>query len=547
MAIGDSVLAGEIVRAAAMTAVQRLTPPDSAVFSGPAISQDAALVGWNSAGTGFGVVGRGAPSGVGVVGRVNPGTPAIAGDTGVFGTAQSTGVMGTASLPVVIDAFGGVTGGTGIAGLATAGGVGAHGRAMGGTGTEIGVVGSSDSGTGVAGFAPGDGVVGQTNGSGAGVRGRANSADGVGVVGEGSTEGAGVVGEGRGREGVVGRTSSGFAGVRGESVGPGVLGMSDEWHGVVGISQSDVRGGVLGITDAPKNGVGFGVTGYASAGGTGVVGESRSGPGVVGLSDTDAGVLGSASNSVGVYGSSDRVAGVRGTSQRGAGVIAQSGTGVGLVATAANRTGTAGLFLGNVYISGNLVVAGNKNAAVRRASEKHRLLYCVESPESWLEDFGEARLVNGRARVSIDRGFAATIDARSYHVFVSGYGPEPVFVSKRGRDAFEIRIVPRAGVRVPRSLRCSFRIVARRRAVKARRLQPLQWPSAPRLKAPVPREPSRMRSARLGGRLAVRARGPAQRSRRTDALKEPTFPRVPRIRTEGAPSRRRRSKRGGRR
>ena len=521
MAIGDAVSAGMTVRAAAMTAVQRTTPPDAGVFTGPAVSVNAALVGWNSALTGFGVVGRGAPIGVGVMGMVNPGVPALAGDTGVFGTAQSTGVMGTASLPVAIDAAGGVTGGTGIAGLATAGGVGAHGRAMGGTG--IGVVGSSDAGTGIAGFAPGDGVVGQTNGSGAGVRGRANSGTGVGVVGEGL-----------GREGVVGTTVSGFAGVRGESVGAGVLGMSDEWHGVVGISQSDVRGGVLGITDAPKNGVGFGVTGYASAGGTGVVGESRSGPGVVGLSDTDAGVVGTASNNVGVHGSSDRVAGVRGMSQRGAGVIAQSGTGVGLVATAANRTGTAGLFLGNVYISGNLVVAGNKNAAVRRAREKHRLLYCVESPESWLEDFGEARLVNGRARVSIDRGFAATIDARSYHVFVSGYGPEPIFVSKRGRDSFEIRIVPRAGVRVPRSVRCSFRIVARRRAVKARRLQSLQWPSAPRLSAPLPRERSRMRSTGLAGRLPVRPAARARRPART-ALKEPAFPRVPRTRTQGAP------------
>jgi hypothetical protein len=358
----------------------------------------------------------------------------------------------------------------------------------------------------------------------------------------------GVVGEGLGREGVVGTTLSGFAGVRGESVGPGVLGVSDEWHGVVGISQSEVRGGVLGITDAPKNGVGFGVTGYASAGGTGVVGESNTGPGVVGLSDTDVGVLGSASNNVAVYGSSDRIAGVKGTSQRGVGVIAQSGTGVGLVASASNRqTGTAGIFLGNVYISGNLVVAGNKNAAVRRASEKHRLLYCLESPESWLEDFGEARVVNGRARVSIDRGFAATIDKRSYHVFVSGYGPEHVFVSKRGRDAFEIRIVARDGARVPRLLRCSFRIVARRRAVKARRLQRLQWPSAPALRAQVPREPSRMRSARLRGRLEARATAPTQRPLRTDPLKEPTFPRVPRTRTEGAPSRGRKSKRVGHR
>ena len=108
---------------------------------------------------------------------------------------------------------------------------------------------------------------------------------------------------------------------------------------------------------------------------------------------------------------------------------------------------------GNVVIQGNLIVSGIKNAAVPRAGGKHQLLYCLESPESWLEDFGEARLVNGRVRIRIDPGFRNTIDTRSYHVFVSAYGPDPVFVSNRSRNGFEKkRTTSASGLRVSRTL-----------------------------------------------------------------------------------------------
>jgi hypothetical protein len=60
----------------------------------------------------------------------------------------------------------------------------------------------------------------------------------------------------------------------------------------------------------------------------------------------------------------------------------------------------AAAFYGPVIVGGNFtVVGGAKSAAVPHPDGSHRRLYCVESPESWFEDFGEAALVCGEASV----------------------------------------------------------------------------------------------------------------------------------------------------
>jgi hypothetical protein len=216
------------------------------------------------------------------------------------------------------------------------------------------------------------------------------------------------------------------------------------------------------------------------------------------------------------------------SSDSGLGVGASSRTNIGLVAL--TQTGAAAaVFGGNVIIGGDLFVTGNKHAAVPRPGGAHTLLYCLESPESWLEDFGEARLVNGRAQIRIDRGFAQTIDTRSYHVFISAYGAEHVFVSKRSRNGFEVRAVPREGAQMPKSLRCSYRIVARRQSVKASRLKRIQLPRIPELLPKAETKPSR----RGGARAALRQTLP----------KPPPFPRPPKIVTRTKPRGRRKSAR----
>lgn len=250
--------------------------------------------------------------------------------------------------------------------------------------------------------------------------------------------------------------------------------------GVFGSASGDVTGDGTGVAGMGKVGVHGQALNFGSASDFGVVGESAAGTGVAGSSTSGNGATGSSNSGIGIIASSDS----------GLGVGASSRTNIGLVAL--TQTGAAAaVFGGNVIIAGDLFVTGNKHAAVPRAGGAHTLLYCLESPESWLEDFGEARLVNGRAQIRIDRGFAQTIDTRSYHVFISAYGAEHVFVSKRSRNGFEVRAVPREGAQMPKSLLCSYRIVARRRSVKASRLKRIQLPQIPELlpKAETPQFP----------------------------------------------------------
>jgi hypothetical protein len=274
-------------------------------------------------------------------------------------------------------------------------------------------------------------------------------------------------------------------GWNGNSSGDGILGNAAPggigvW-GIAGYGETTPVPGDFGVVG---NAISTGVSGFASGDVTG------SGTGVAGMGKV--GVHGHALNfgsaSFGVVGFSEAGTGVAGSSTSGIGISASSKTNIGLVA--GTQTGAAAaVFEGKVIIAGDLFVTGNKHAAVPRAGGAHTLLYCLESPESWLEDFGEARLVNGRAQIRIDRGFAQTIDTRSYHVFISAYGAEHVFVSKRSRNGFEIRAVPGEGAQMPKSLRCSYRIVARRRSVKASRLKRIQLPQIPDLLRETPQFP----------------------------------------------------------
>jgi hypothetical protein len=67
----------------------------------------------------------------------------------------------------------------------------------------------------------------------------------------------------------------------------------------------------------------------------------------------------------------------------------------------------AAYFVGSVVVQGDFaVVGGAKNAAVKDAAGQHRLVCCMESPESWFEDFGTGQLVNGKGDVTLDPVFA---------------------------------------------------------------------------------------------------------------------------------------------
>ena len=409
--------------------------------------------------------------------------------TGVRGNGDLVGVRGESNVRGVIGVSG--KGGTGVEGSNSDSGTGVEGNSDSG----VGVIGRSTHG--VAGFfnsvdkealvglsgGPGNGVRGGA-GSGSGVRGTADS--GSGVSGE-STSGVGVFGDSEKQSGVVGRSRSAVApgvfgvcekltGVAGRSTdAPGVFGDSVKQAGVMGRSFDTSAPGVFGFGDAP-----FKVLGPPA--------------GVLGLNDNSVGVLGSSGKVIGILGNTDKGLGVVGVANFGAGVptdqitdqgiavigLGNSGFGAAGLSTSgtgifgSSKTGLAGHFKGPVMIEGDVtIVGGTKSAAVPHPDGSHRQLYCLESPESWFEDFGEARLVNGKAEVRLDRGFAALVKLKGYHVFLTPYGDcKGMFVTKRAATGF--RVCEQQGG--TSNVRFAYRVVAKRKDVVARRLAKVTLP-----------------------------------------------------------------------
>ncbi len=126
-----------------------------------------------------------------------------------------------------------------------------------------------------------------------------------------------------------------------------------------------------------------------------------------------------------------------------------------------------------------------------------RRLYCVEAPEPYLEDFGEARVEGGRASIALDPDFMALVQSDRYQVFVTAHDDVHVHVHVRNRSArgFEVYLTTGpdgrgsegtapAGGRVPRpvdqpSVSLSWRVVARRKDLVGPRLERVEVRSAP--------------------------------------------------------------------
>jgi hypothetical protein len=397
-----------------------------------------------------GVYGQ-SPANVAVVGE-------SAGDWGVLGRSQSVtagGVLGVAENAGGTGVRGDAVGGNGVLGFSVANGVG--------------VVGRASDGYGVQGFSSTRaGVYGSTQQPGqAGVEGRAPS--GPGLLGVSDTS-SGVYGSTNNGAGVAGVTARG-QGVFGACSAPGQYNV-----GVYGTSPTGtgVRGHVSG---------GVGVHGTAEAG-TGVYGEAP-GTGVAGASTSGEGVVGHSTDGTGVWAGSDF----------GTAAFARSLHGVGLVAVslAADYDPTAiseaARFFGNVMVSGDLIVTGAKSAAASHPDGTLRRLYCLESPQSWFEDFGEATLSGGVARIPLDPDFAALLQTDGYHVFVTPHDPVHLYVSDRSRDSFEIRVVPGAGGVTAETVGTvtagfSYRVVGRRADVPDQRLEQIPVPQAPTADTP---------------------------------------------------------------
>ncbi len=292
-------------------------------------------------------------------------------------------------------------------------------------------------------------------------------------------------------------TVSGAAGVSGQHLfnGTGVYGEAAAGGNGVSGSASGTGNGVIGTCYGTTTS--FGVWGITDTG-RGVVGSATTGTGVYGGSGGT-----SASNGNGVYGSVSHV----GSTQVTAGVFGDSTASYGVIGrtTAVNYSGCTGIadgvgraafagagtngaygayFTGPTVIAGDFTVLGGhqKNAAVKHSDGSYRLLHCVESPEPWFEDFGEAKLVNGRADVKLDADFADVVDTSFYHVFLTTYGESGgLFVAGRSAGGFTVTERNKG----TSSLTFSYRIVAKRKDLKVGRLAKFE---PPKIRLPKPEE-----------------------------------------------------------
>jgi hypothetical protein len=223
-------------------------------------------------------------------------------------------------------------------------------------------------------------------------------------------------------------------GVIGESYdGWGVSGRSYESVGVFGISVTGMDSGVIGISSMlPMPGP----MQLARLPAAGVVGSSNPRPGVIGVSNTDVGVLG-VSNAVGISG----------------------------------QGSVAGYFQGDVIVDGNFTVIGfpgqhTKSVAVPFPDGTQRLMYCMESPELWFEDFGTAKLKNGRAVVKLDADFGRVIKRGDYRVFFTPEGDcRGLYLRRKRTGSFEVRELMDG----KSSVAFSYRIVGRRKDIRRHR------------------------------------------------------------------------------
>jgi hypothetical protein len=383
-------------------------------------------------------------------------------------TALGPAIIGfqtnSASIDVGADITGNQRGVTGRCGGAVGDGVQGFG-----TGNFSGVAGFGGNVSG--GEAPGTGVFGlggtATDNSvpGApGVRGIGgggpNTTDplgrAVGVYGQGGQGGPGVVGSSLGNEfaapGVAGFGTGGSFGVGGvggvSTVGSTVV----DGHGVEGLG-----GGTTGLGVA---GYGAGAIGNIPSIPVGVFGQA--GPGADGVEG-----VGSGAEGAGVHGIS--------LDSEGNGVIGEADNGSDAFGIwGRSSSGFAGFFQGAVLVSGSLTVTGAKSAAVPFNDGSHRRLYCIESPESWLEDFGVGQLVDGQAQVQLEAGFAAVVNSDSYHVFITEYEDHnALYVVNRTNTGFGVRAKTSNTARGA----FSYRIVAKRKDIEGPRLERVRIPT----------------------------------------------------------------------
>lgn len=108
------------------------------------------------------------------------------------------------------------------------------------------------------------------------------------------------------------------------------------------------------------------------------------------------------------------------------------------------------------------------------AATTKQILYDMQSPDVWYEDFGEGTLVGGKAEIKIAADFAAAVDTASYHVFLTSHDPASKGLAVAARQADRFAVQEHAGG--TSNLTFSWRMVARPKGNKAERMPTLILP-----------------------------------------------------------------------
>ena len=237
---------------------------------------------------------------------------------------------------------------------------------------------------------------------------------------------------------------------------------------------------------------GFGVIGrgqtgvYAHGTGVGVLGYSAAGPGVLASSDRAAAVEATSVSGTGLAATSQRGVGATVSSGSGPGLVAQSGPGAAVHASTATGIGVravspaagwAAYLQGRVGVEGALTVFGGPLSEavgpVLRGGFNRRL-YCQNSPDSIIEDFGTAQLAAGTVVVTLRPDFAALIQPGAYDVFLTAYGSAALYVQSRTAASFRVTRIQNVGGTQAATASFAYRVVGRPRVPRPR-LEPVQF------------------------------------------------------------------------
>ncbi len=128
------------------------------------------------------------------------------------------------------------------------------------------------------------------------------------------------------------------------------------------------------------------------------------------------------------------------------------------------------------YFEGSTLTTGTKSAAVKMNSGEYRLLYAMESPENWFEDFREGQLINGRTHIELDPTFLQTVTINNLHpmkVFIQLTSGVPMnVVINKETTGFEVVASDNTS-----NATFDYRVVAKRKGFEDLRLAKMIGPT----------------------------------------------------------------------